>query len=80
MMLHEKTTPTKVVFFKPGDTVRLKNIPNSPAMLVIGPVKDPDTHRLKGIKVQWFTDGGQKEEDTYNTKDLEHVFQRAYLS
>jgi uncharacterized protein YodC (DUF2158 family) len=78
-MLHEKTAPTKAVYFNPGDTVRLKNIPNSPHMLVMSTEKDVASGRLKGIRVQWFAEGGKKEEETYNTKDLVHVFQRAFL-
>lgn len=63
------------VYFKPGDTVILKqNIPNRPKMVVVCKVssylRNPKTNYFKGIKCRWFSNNLELQESIFNTKDL----------
>lgn len=64
------------IFFKPGDTVILKqNIPNRPKMVVVCKVssyfRDPkSSNYFKGIKCRWFNNYMELQEAVFNTKDL----------
>lgn len=64
------------IFFKPGDTVTLKqDLPNKPIMVVVR--KETTIFRdkyqntqLRGIRCRWFTANGKLQEATWSTKDL----------
>lgn len=63
------------IFFKPGDTVILKqNIPNRPKMVVVCKVssylRDPKSNYFRGIKCRWFNSNMELQEAIFNTKDL----------
>lgn len=63
------------IFFKPGDTVTLKqNIPNKPTMVVVckasSYIRDPKNNYFRGIKCRWFTNNMELQESVFNTKDL----------
>jgi uncharacterized protein YodC (DUF2158 family) len=86
MIMRNTETPnpaTRLVFFNEGDQVRLK-IPQAPTMLVKGVVKDSaasrSRERLKGIRCCWFDAESRYHEETFNTKDLEHVFARKVMA
>lgn len=63
------------VYFKPGDTVILKQgIANRPKMVVVCKVssylRNPKTNYFKGIKCRWFSKNQELQEAIFNTKDL----------
>ena len=73
---------TKMVFFKSGEIVRLKqNVINRPEMIVDSIPKarmpregeDKKKSVLLGVKCYWFTSTGFYQEKTFNSKDLEKV-------
>lgn len=62
------------IFFKPGDTVTLKqDIPNKPKMVVVckasSYIRSKDNY-FRGIKCRWFTTDMELQESVFNTKDL----------
>lgn len=66
-------------YFLPGDTVKVRQLPNSPTMLVIK--KATSTMTLNGVKntyfqgllCKWFTNDGFIQSEVWNTKDLVKV-------
>lgn len=63
------------VYFKPGDTVQLKQeLANKPVMVVIckasSYLREPGLNYFKGIKCRWFDRNMGLQEAVFNTKDL----------
>lgn len=68
-----------MIYFFPGDVVTLRqDIPNKPTMIVVKkdtymfrPKENEEKNEfLRGFICRWFTDTGQIQEATFNTKDL----------
>lgn len=64
------------IYFLPGDTVKIRQLRNSPEMLVIKKVTNQikvqgvSTNFFQGILCKWFTSDGFIQESVFNTKDL----------
>jgi len=66
-------------FLFPGDTVKVRQLENSPIMMVVKKVTN--TINLNGVKntyfqgllCRWFTDTGFVQDCVFNTKDLTKV-------
>lgn len=60
------------IYFKPGDCVKVKQLPQSPIMYVLRKETTlfKDNPSLKGIRCRWFTESGLLQEAVFCTKDL----------
>lgn len=73
----KRTTDEKVVYFRPGDVVELKQksvLSYSPVMYVIGNENKRfitnEKDDLKGIRCRWFSKNLELCEGVFSTKDL----------
>ncbi len=68
-----------MIYFTPGDEVKLKQDKANPPVMIIkkakkGMVKDAEGKvQLIGMICYWFTSDGTYQEQVFNTKDLIHI-------
>lgn len=73
----ESPPKKELVYFNPGNVVKVKHLPDSPLMVVKQANKFWDaasgSGKLLGIRCYWFSSTGTYHEEVFSSKDLSKI-------